>query len=183
MGHLAIRWAEPGDIRQIQRLYTQLDSHHAELLPDVFQAAQGDARSDEVVLKGVGQPDAGYLLAVLDGQIVGFLNLRRAAHPKYPMFRPREFALIENAVVDKRRRGQGVGTALFQAAIAWAKESGLRYVQTTVWDANAGAREFYLTQGFRPMTLRLELDTAARTEAVSGEPASKGGVTHGPRRD
>jgi len=48
---------------------------------------------------------------------------------------------------------------LFAAAIKWASEKGLRYVQVSVWYDNAAAREFYIDQGFRPMTMRLELDT------------------------
>ena len=74
------------------------------------------------------------------------------------MFRPREFAMIESAVVDRPHRGKGIGRALLDAAIEWAKEHGARHVQTTVWHENAGARAFYLDQGFRPMTIRLELE-------------------------
>jgi len=72
--------------------------------------------------------------------------------------------MIENAVVDKPFRGKGVGGKLFEAAIAWAVERGLRYVQTTVWHDNTGAMEFYVDHGFRPMTVRLELDTERSQE-------------------
>lgn len=84
------------------------------------------------------------------------------------MFRLHEFAMIENAVVDEPYRGKGVGTILFGAAIDWARDHRLRYVQTSGWHENAGAREFYLDQGFRPMTLRLELDTERDAEPEAG---------------
>ncbi|MGD1855017.1 MAG: GNAT family N-acetyltransferase [Leptolyngbyaceae cyanobacterium] len=61
-----------------------------------------------------------------------------------------------------RNRGS-VGTTLFHAAIDWARNNGLRHVQTSVWDKNAGAREFYLTQGFCSMMIRLELDIEGNT--------------------
>lgn len=154
-----IRKAQIRDIPEIQRLYGQLDGHHAELLPKVFQPVDGDARGDDVLRKWMERDDSDYLLAELDGQVIGFINVQRASHPKYPMYRPHEFALIENAVVDKSHRGKGIGTALFRAAIDWAREHGVRYVQTSVWHENVGAREFYLGQGFHPMTVRLELDT------------------------
>ena len=153
------RKAETRDIPQIQRLYRQLDNHHAELLPEVFQPVQGDVRGNDVIQKLLDLDDADHLVAELDGQVIGFVNVQRASHPKYPMFRPHEFALIESAVVDAPHRGKGVGTLLFRAAIDWARDHGLRHVQTTVWHANAGAREFYLNQGFRPMTMKLELDS------------------------
>ena len=163
-----IRKADRCDIPEIQRLYRQLDSHHAELLPMVFQPVVGDARDNDLIQKGIDQDDADYLLAELNGQVVGFINVQRATHPKYPMFRPHDFAMIENAVVDKPYRGKGIGRALFAAAIEWAKEYGLRHVQTTVWHENTEAREFYLDQGFRPMTVRLELDTEGDAEAETG---------------
>ena len=160
-----IRKAKVQDIPEIQRLYRQLDEHHTQLLPEIFQPIEGDARGNDVVNKWIVRDDADYLLAELDGQVVGFVTVERSAHPKYPMFRPHKFALIDNAVVDKPYRGKGIGTALFQAVIDWARSHGLRYVQTNVWNENAGAREFYLDQGFRPMTTRLELDTEASSES------------------
>ena len=159
-----IRTAEVGDIPEIQRLYRQLDRHHAQLLPEVFQPVDGDARGTDVLEKWIDRDDADYLLAELDGRVVGFVNLHRSRHPGSPMFRPHEFAMIENAVVDKPFRGKGVGGKLFEAAIAWAVERGLRYVQTTVWHDNTGAMEFYVDHGFRPMTVRLELDTERSQE-------------------
>ena len=124
-----IRKAEIRDIQEIQRLYRQLDSHHAQLIPTVFQTVEGDAREDEVIQRWIDRDDADYLLAELEGQIVGFTNVQRVSHPKYPMFRPHEFAVIDDAVVDKLYRGKGIGTVLFRAAIDWATKRGLRHVQ------------------------------------------------------
>ena len=78
------------------------------------------------------------------------------------MFQPREFALIEAAVVEQAERRRGIGSALFDAAIVWAQEHGLASVQATVWSANQWTREFYLKQGFKPITEKLELDLRNR---------------------
>jgi diamine N-acetyltransferase len=172
MSNLAIRRAEVRDIDDIQRLYRQLDRHHAELLPEVFQPLQGDARSDEFVQLRIERDDAAYLLAELDGTVIGFVDVQRSAHPGYRMFRPREFAMIDNLVVDEAQRGQGIGKSLLQAAITWAGENGLRYVQTSVWDANARARDLYLGQGFAPVTVRLELDIEADAGPTATTPGS-----------
>ena len=53
--------------------------------------------------------DANYLLAELEGTVVGFLNVQQSTHPRFPMFRPHAFAMIENAVVDKPHRRKGIG--------------------------------------------------------------------------
>jgi GNAT superfamily N-acetyltransferase len=125
----------------------------------------GDARPDSVVREWIEDANADYLVAE-DDRIVGFISIRKGSHPRYPMFREHSFAMIEDAVVEQSVRGQGVGTQLFNAAIMWARERGLGFVQTRVWSANARTREFYLRQGFRSMTEVLELDLDAR-EAVS----------------
>ena len=171
MSEATVGIAKPEDIRQIQVLYRQLDDHHADLLPDVFQPLDQDARSDDVIRAWIGRDDADYLLAEVNGEVVGFLNVKEFAHPTYPMFRPHEFAMIENAVVERAHRGKGIGTKLFHTAIAWAQNRGIRYVQTLVWYANEGAQEFYIEHGFKPLTQKLELDL--RKE--SAEPAHSAG--------
>lgn len=107
--------------------------------------------------------DATYLLAEFDKAIIGFISVQKSARPKYPSFREHEFAMIEDAVVDELHRGKGIGTKLFAAAVDWAKMCNLRYIQTSVWHNNEGARKFYLEQGFRPQIMRLELDTESAT--------------------
>lgn len=155
---MEIRQATAEDIPEIQCLYRQLDEHHVRLLPEVFQLVDGDARPDSLIAQWIEDEDADYLLAQADGAVVGFVNVRKSSHPQYPMFRAHDFALIENAVVDEPHRGKGIGKALFEAAMQWAGDRALKHVQTTVWHENAGAREFYLGQGFRPMTMKMELD-------------------------
>lgn len=107
--------------------------------------------------------------------MVGFVDVQRASYPKYPMIRMHDFAMIENAVVDKLHRGKGIGTMLLRATIEWAKDRGLLHIQTTVWHENVKAREFYLDQGFRPTTVRLELDIKGDAEQTnSAEDESAG---------
>lgn len=48
---------------------------------------------------------------------------------------------------DPRRRGQGVGTAILDVLVAWAREHELR-PDLWVADANPGARAFYERYGF-----------------------------------
>ncbi|MBN1947892.1 MAG: GNAT family N-acetyltransferase [Bradymonadales bacterium] len=168
-----IRKAETRDIPHIQRLYRQLDAYHVRLLPALFQAVAGDVRGDDVIRDRIDRNDADYLLAELDGKVIGFLCLQRSSHPHYPMFRPHEFAVVEDAIVDEAVRGQEVGTHLFRAAMDWARDRGLRYVQTTVWHENDTARRFYLAQGFLPKTVRLELDLKTANNQPAEDDADK----------
>src|SRR5579863_4504931 len=51
-------------------------------------------------------------------------------------------------MVDARWRGRGVGSALVQAAIAWASEHGAHKICLVVWPHNAAARALYKKFGF-----------------------------------
>jgi ribosomal protein S18 acetylase RimI-like enzyme len=161
---ITIRPATAKDVPTIQRLYRQLDQHHVRLLPEVFQSVAGHARPDAFVAEKIANEDSDYLLAEVQGKVRGFVDLRMACHPHYPMFRPHNFALVDNAVVEEGHRGQGIGTALFNAAKRWARERGLRYMQTEVWHENAGAHAFYARQGFHPRTTRMELEIKENEE-------------------
>lgn len=173
MSDVTIRKATRDDIDGIRRLYHELDRHHVELLPDVFQPVDEDARTADVVAEFITDEDADYLVAERDSEIVGFLNVQKRSHPPFPMFRPHDFAMIENVVVHSSHRGQGIGTDLLDAAIGWAGEKGLTFVQTSVWTVNDSARSFYVGRGFRPMTEKLELDlTGERAEQM---PQADGG--------
>ena len=158
MSEPVIRSADAGDVQRIQELYTQLDRHHAEFLPAIFRPLKEKARPDDLIQEWIDKDDADYLVATIDGQIVGFINLQSSAHPKYPMFRRHAFAAIENIVVDNAHRNKGFGTALLAAAVTWAKVRGLNYMQTTAWYANEDARKFYSSHGFLPLSQRLEID-------------------------
>ena len=167
---MKIRQATVYDAPAIQRLYQELDRYHADLLPGLFRALTEDARPDSLVRDWIEDTDADYLVAEDHDQIIGFLNIRKAAHPQYPMFQRHDFAMIENAVVEKSQTGRGIGTQLFNAAIAWARKRGLAHIQTTVWSANKRTKEFYCGQGFKPLTERLELDLRERKAEPAGAP-------------
>jgi ribosomal protein S18 acetylase RimI-like enzyme len=158
MNNVIVRKAAAGDIDAIQRLYRQLDRHHVGLLPGVFQPLEDDARPGGFVAGFITNPDADYLVAEQDGTLLGFLSIQKRPNPPYPMFRPERYAVIDNILVEESCRGQGIGRALLEAAVAWAGEKGLGKLQATVWTANRDAKSFFQARGFAPLTEKLELD-------------------------
>lgn len=78
-------------------------------------------------------------------------------------------ARIDDVVVDRAARGQGVGQALCIAAIAEARRRGARYVELTSRPERSEARRLYEKLGFRRRdtgTYRLSLDAAATGESA-----------------
>lgn len=80
---------------------------------------------------------------VEDGSIVGNLSIRRAA-PYHTHGR-----LIGNVVVHPDYRGQGIGRALMERAIAAAKDRAIRWIGLEVRASNAIACGLYERLGFR----------------------------------
>ncbi|ONI80844.1 hypothetical protein ALI22I_43720 [Saccharothrix sp. ALI-22-I] len=66
-------------------------------------------------------------------------NLTRGARP---------FMLVENVVVRQADRRGGVGSALFEAASAWAHERGCYKIQLLSNSRRADAHHFYERHGF-----------------------------------
>jgi GNAT superfamily N-acetyltransferase len=100
-------------------------------------------------------PDNFILLAEIDGQLVGSLQLvfipglsRQGA----------KRAIIEAVRVKSAVRGQNIGTALMKRAIAEAREAGCKLVQLTSDRRRTRAHLFYRRLGFEQSHVGFKLD-------------------------
>jgi len=81
---------------------------------------------------------AGSVVAVAGGQVVGMIHVE-VSRPGFG-----EFGML----VDRDWRGRGVGSALVQAAIGWARDQGLHKLCLEVFAHNAAAIALYRKSGF-----------------------------------
>jgi len=88
--------------------------------------------------------DGAHLLAFEGDLLVGSLSIRRDDHAV-----TRHVATLGMFVV-AARRGRGIGTALMQEAIRWARERGVERVELTVYPHNEAAIALYRLFGFEP---------------------------------
>jgi putative acetyltransferase len=86
--------------------------------------------------------DQADIVAVAGSRVIGHLNVAREEHPA-----TRHVASLGMAV-ESAWRGQGVGTALLEQAIAWARQVGVEKLALTVYPDNAPARGLYDKFGF-----------------------------------
>jgi ribosomal protein S18 acetylase RimI-like enzyme len=96
------------------------------------------------------------LVARLDGAIVGTLSLVMFAVPSGRR------AWIEDVVVDRRHRGQGIATRLVDTALGIATSAGCRTVDLTSRPSRADANRLYEKRGFarrETNVYRYSLDT------------------------
>ena len=87
----------------------------------------------------IENPDKVVFLAYSDQECIGQIVLRKDWN---------RYAFIEDICVSKSSRGQGVGTALIQNAIAWAKDQDLYGLALETQDNNLLACRFYSKCGF-----------------------------------
>ena len=63
---------------------------------------------------------------------------------------------IDDICVDEAARGMGVGRAIYERILAFARESGCYNVTLNVWSCNPGAMRFYEKLGLTPYRVGME---------------------------
>ena len=82
-----------------------------------------------------------FLVAIVDGECAGYLMVML---PEYT-----DAGEITDLAVHRSLRGRGVGSALVDATVAWAREQRLRALWVEPGAEMASAVDFYLSMGFR----------------------------------
>lgn len=138
-----VRAADPGDAEALTRLAEAVSSE-----PEAWLiSADGEWRSvgdERRYLKAVRRyPHAAVLVAErADGAIVGRLSLARDTHPASA------HVADLGLMVAKDTRRIGVGRALLDAAVDWARGSGVRKLELHVFPWNEPAIRLYERFGF-----------------------------------
>ena len=138
---LAFRVARRADLPAIVRMLADDGLGKGREQPtDPLPRAYGDAFD-----RMAAQPGNIYLLAELDGEVAGCLQLT-VIHGLSRMGMSR--AQIEGVRVAESHRGQGIGEALFREAIERARAAGCGLVQLTTDKTRPDALRFYEKLGF-----------------------------------
>ncbi len=120
---------------------TELVEAFAVLIPQLSSSSPPTTRAE---LQAIVDSDASTLFVATDpaGRVVGSLTLVIFRIPTGIR------AWIEDVVVDTSMRGQGVGDALVDAAIARSETAGARTVDLTSRPTREAAHRLYLRKGF-----------------------------------
>lgn len=138
-----IRQADPADAEQLARLADAVSSEPGGWLISV--AGEWRSAGDERrYLKALRRyPHAAVLVAERDdGELVGRLSVGRDPHPASAHVA--DVGLM--VAIDARR--QGVGRALLDAAVDWARTAGVRKLELHVFPWNEAAIALYDDFGF-----------------------------------
>jgi RimJ/RimL family protein N-acetyltransferase len=139
----SVRPAEPGDAEGLTRLAEAVSAE-----PEAWLiSSNGEWRSvgdERRYLKALRRyPHAAVFVAERsDGVVVGRLSVARDQHPASSHVADLGLMVAADA------RGRGVGTALLQAAVEWARSSGVRKLELHVFPWNEPAMRLYEKFGF-----------------------------------
>ena len=146
MQKTVIRPAGEGDIPAIIALYRELDAAMVDLQPEFFCEAP---REEAEVRRAILAKDADFLLAEQDGAAVGFALVSYAGWtPEFSCVLPHRYARLDDLIVSKPHRAQGIGGELVAAAKRWARNRRLEYVELNVLAQNESAVKLYESQDF-----------------------------------
>ena len=131
-----IREGKKGDMAAVLELIKELATFEKE--PDAVVVTVEDLQRD-----GFGKNPLFYtFIAIIDEQIVGVALY----YYRYSTWKGRTIHL-EDLIVKEKRRGAGVGYALYKEVIAQGKKDGVRRIEWNVLDWNTPAIDFYKKTG------------------------------------
>jgi RimJ/RimL family protein N-acetyltransferase len=144
---IRIRRAEPADAQQLVALAQEVGREPGDFLltTDMWRKV-GDERR---YLRGARRhPDAAVFVADDDGRVVGRLSVARDIHPASP-----HVADLGLMVAAGHRR-RGIGRALLEQAVTWARESAVSKLELHVFPWNEPAIKLYEAFGFEQEGVR-----------------------------
>ena len=151
-----IRKAEERDIPAVMELLVQVNMVHHRGRPDLFRGPV--TKYTEVQLREIFKNDSTPVFVSVDdgGNVQGHAFCQFQERRGDQLFMDVKTLYIDDICVFDRLRGQGVGRALYENAVAFARENGCYNVTLNVWSCNPGAQRFYERCGMVPQKVGME---------------------------
>ena len=153
---IEVRRAGERDIPAIMKLLLQVNMVHHNGRPDLFKGPTTKYTEEELrkILTGretpvfVGVDEAGSVLGH------GFCVLQQANNTR--LMTDIRTLYIDDICVDEGARGRGVGRAIYEHILDYARRCGCHNVTLNVWNCNPGAMAFYEKLGMVPYKVGME---------------------------
>ncbi len=153
---VTIRPAVESDIPRLEALLYQVHGLHAEGRPDLFIPGCKKYTADQ--LRGLlSDPEnTPIFAAILDGVPVGYCFCIKQVQTAASMQKIATL-YVDDLCVDQTMRGRGIGKALYDHAVAYAREQGYYNLTLNVWACNPSAMAFYQKCGLAVQKVGMEL--------------------------
>lgn len=152
---ITVRPATKDDIPALMALLIQVNMVHHNGRPDLFkgpttkytEAELATILADPATPVFVGVDESGRVLGH------GFCVMQ---HSGGQLMEAHDTLYIDDICVDEAARGMGVGRALYDHILAYARKKGCYNVTLNVWTCNPGAMRFYEKLGLKPYKVGME---------------------------
>lgn len=111
-------------------------------------------------------PASIFLVAVMDSRVIGYLV--GTVDQAVPIYRVAQYGYIRDLWVEEEYRGAGIGQKLVHAALERFMALGVEQVRLETATANASARAFFATCGFRPSATEMLIEREASKQSRQG---------------
>ena len=151
-----IRRAEARDIPDILELLVQVCMVHHRIRPDLFNGPATKYTVEE--LKAIISNDKTPVFVCVDeaGRVLGHSFCVFQQHIGHNILTDVKTLYIDDLCVDEKQRGTGVGKALYDHVLTFAKANGCYNVTLNVWSCNPQALGFYEHLGMTPQKICME---------------------------
>ena len=152
---ITVRPATKDDIPALMALLVQVNMVHHNGRPDLFkgpttkytEAGLSAILADTATPVFVGVDESGRVLGH------GFCVMQ---HSGGQLMEEHDTLYIDDICVDEAARGLGVGRALYDHILAYARQKGCYNVTLNIWTCNPGAMKFYEKLGLKPYKVGME---------------------------
>ena len=129
-----------------KEFFQEYEAHHEEF----FQV--DDLRDSDIVeffSRSIESEDGATFIAVAEDRIVGYITIAVRSQPGF--YRVKRVGAISGLMVHKDYRRRGIGSQLFDRAVAFFEEKGVKYFTLYTATANQAAIRFYAQRGLAPL--------------------------------
>lgn len=129
---------------EIRRITLNDLSRVFELLNELYENKLEYDKFSQIYQLKLSDINSYYIVAILDNKIVGILT----SEIQVKLHRAKKQSFIEDLIVDKEYRNRGIGKALIQNAVDYAKNNDCEVIELTSHINNENAHRFYENNNF-----------------------------------
>ena len=151
-----IRRASESDIPDVLRLLVQVDMVHHNGRPDIFKGPATKYSADELADIFADESRPVFVCCTEDGAVAGYAFCQLQQHTGSRVMTDVKTLYVDDLCVDEAVRGQGVGRALYEYCVEYARGAGCYNLTLNVWSCNEKALRFYEKCGLVPQKIGME---------------------------
>lgn len=152
---MILRFAQERDIPALNRLLRQVLKVHHSGRPDIFRP-DTKKYTDEELKDLLSDPLSPIFVAESDGEVLGYAFCQIQETKGSLLLQDRKSLYIDDLCVEELCRKQGIGKALLDHVILYAKSLHCHSITLNVWALNEPAHRFYERNGLLPLKYTME---------------------------